>query len=370
MELLDNYKEGRTSLYRNEQKWFDQESFLNTDTRVLNAANYLPADSDNNNYSKFYENLKILDNTGAESWITALRSNITNEQQSRKEIYEVNLSGAGCRLYDYRGWMPNRASISQNYTVKEMYSNGTFNPMDDRNIYNCLPTEMEAMKEYVFDSIFRQSSERWEILNLTPVIYGTITLIKGQNAPDAGFEYSVDGGGSWTSWDIDGITNSYNLIISSRSGILPGTTIYIRSKNGYQTLSTGSSLSNSHYFDVPPYTIIGGCLESLLTNVTGDGGYDSARNVGTANIFKNCSITGTIRIRSARIPYPYALTNAFSGCKHLRRVILEAQNIRAVALANWLDNTPGNAGVLYCPHDLQLDPGADGLPDGWVRIDI
>lgn len=371
MPLLTEYQNARNELYQNQQRWYKQQPYVVDESLVLDSSSgSLPSNPD---YPKFYENLKILDSNGAESWITALRSNITANQKSGEFIYEVNLSGAGCKLHDYKGWMPNRASITQDYTVKEMYSNGTFNPMDDRNIYNCLPTEMEAMKEYVFDSIFRQNGKRWEILNLTPVVYGTIALIKGVNAPAASFEYSIDGGSNWTSWIIDSSTNSYKLKISSNAGtgnILPGTTIYIRSGNEYQTLSTGSSLLSSHYFNVPPYTIVGGCIDSLLTNIAGGEGYDLMRNASTANIFKDCSITGTIRIRSARILYQYALTNAFSGCKHLRRVILETQNIGAGALANWLDNTPGNAGILYCPHDLQLDPGADGLPDGWARIDI
>lgn len=368
MPLLTEYQEARDELYQNEQTWYMQQPYV-ADKGLVLTSGAIPGGP---HFPKFYENLKILDSNGAESWITALRSNITTNQKPGELIYEVNLSGAGCKLHDYKGWMPSRASITQDYTVKEMYSNGTFNPMDDRNIYNCLPTEMEAMKEYVFDSIFHRDPTyaRWNILNLTPTIYGKITLIKEASAPTASFQYSTDAV-NWITWDADA-QGIRTLVINhdGGSGYIPlGSTIYIKTI-GRQTLSIGKNIGRCHHFEVPPYTIIGGCLDSLLTENDYDENVMNREGFGLANIFRDCSIIGTIRIKSKSIRYSYALNNAFAGCVDLRRVILETKDYHSGALDNWLDNTAGNAGVIYCPHDLQLNSGADGLPDGWTRIDI
>ena len=361
MSLISEYKNAVYVLNRDNVSWYNQMEWANEEKCFLTNPGSFPY-NDTDLYPRKYENLRILNSDGSEAMLTALRSEPTKLTSHTDPIYDINVMGAGCKMYDYQQWMPRKASITQNSQIKELYSNKTFDPMDDRNVYAVLPTEVEVMKEYVFDSIFNPGGPRFTYLNLTPTVYGDIVLTKGAQAPVAKFEYSYDG----TNWSV-----LDPLILEGH----PGETVYFRGHEP-QNLSLSPDVNHSYVFVLPAYTIVGGYVDSMMELTPSTSAFDTRvgnfRVRSAACLFKgNTTLTGTVGVRSYTLSN-YALSSIFDGCQNLRRVILQSTRIPNInlSLSNWLDNTSGNAGVLYCSANLQLPTGAGGLPDGWVRINI
>lgn len=87
-------------------------------------------------------------------------------------------------------------------------------------------------------------------------------------------------------------------------------------------------------------------------------------------MFEQCyGLTDAPLLPASALPI-CSLLSMFSHCTQLKSVTILATDISATnCLYNWLYNV-APTGDIYCPAELTIPTGANGIPSGWTRHDI
>lgn len=245
---------------------------------------------------------------------------------------------------------------------------------------------------------------------------GTVTLTKNGTPTDVTLEYSLDNGTTWTEW-VE-ISNVRSLTLAA------GQTMHVR--NTSET-STGFSTNSSNYynFGFTDDIFVGGNTNSLLCKIPSDASivqycyyklFNGCTNLNMdntfmlpatalvrycySNMFRDCTnltMSDTFTLPATALAYGcyyymfYGCTNLtigdtfilpadtlssycysymFYGCANVNIIKTNMTNISATGcLSSWLDNV-SPTGDFYCPADLTIPTGANGIPSGWTRHDI
>lgn len=233
---------------------------------------------------------------------------------------------------------------------------------------------------------------------------GTITLTRNGNPTVVELEYSVDGGATWQVWEEVGNVRSLTLAAGQK--------MYVR--NTSETASRFSVSQTSYYnFSFNSVTEAYGKLSSLtckdssvpvsgiytfaflfngasylrkapeLVVCNSDGAYYSAfaysgiESIEIPSIIaynnarlicNNCMYLNKVTITGTQVGID-ALRNAFNECRVLNFMTVEFTSFAANSLSYWLSNV-SPSGDFYCPAELTIPTGVNGIPSGWTRHDI
>lgn len=245
---------------------------------------------------------------------------------------------------------------------------------------------------------------------------GTISLNKTGSPTVVELEYCLDDNGRWIIWQPDNNGNR-SLVLSA------GQRMYVR--NTSETSTKFSTWTTNFYaFSFSAGTYAGGDLRSLVCKIPSNassagsifcfyGLFMNATNLIKANIkllftdlprsfyrsmFEGCSnlieVPETITATTSSGEQPcyhmfygcskitklpkltllqltdYAYGAIAENCRNLNYVYTEMTDISADGcLFNWLNNV-SYTGDFYCPAELTIPSGANGIPSGWTRHDI
>lgn len=227
--------------------------------------------------------------------------------------------------------------------------------------------------------------DEWWGLKLMMPEGGTVILRKNGAPNDVSLEVSTDAV-NWSAWELVGTDYTYTLQAGETLCIRNTSTTFVR-------LSTG--ISNYYKFVFDNNVEASGSVMSLSVND------ETVLSLSWANynftqLFKNCTSLVTAPILSATTLSPYCYFSLFENCTSLVTApILPATtlsvscyyslfrnctslteirtymtNISASnCLLGWLYGTSAS-GDFYCPSELTIPTGANGIPSGWTRHDI
>lgn len=226
----------------------------------------------------------------------------------------------------------------------------------------------------------------WWGLKLTMPEGGTVTLRKTGNPNSVSLEVSTDAV-NWEAWELVGTDYSYTL--------QAGETLCIRNTSE-TAVGLNVNMANLYKFVLSGDTIAKGKLISLLIKEESDISL-SAMPYCLTSIFNDCSklltmpelsgITeyGPSALRSAflsctsleettilpdAIPEQRALQGIFAYCNKLKVVRTNMTDISSSNfIASWLEGVAAT-GDFYCPAELTIPTGMNGIPSGWTRHDI
>ena len=286
--------------------------------------------------------------------------------------YRIALKGGDRQMTELARYM-----LSERYVIRDGY-------------------EYYADGVYVFGVLLRERVPHYgigggaptpepEALNFYMPNGGTISLNKTGNPTVVELEYSIDRGQTWTVWQEDANGNR-SLTLSA------GQKVYIR--NTSET-STGFSIGASRYyvFTFNGITEASGNLNSLLcknteyavmpyacfyrlfinqTNLFSPPDLPSVNISGFcyAYLFANCINLRYAPYLPAIILQPYSYYHLFNGCFYITKIETSMTDISASnCLADWLSGV-SPTGDFYCPAELTIPTGQNGIPSGWTRHDI
>ena len=260
--------------------------------------------------------------------------------------YRIALNGGDRQMTELARYM-----LSERYVIRDGY-------------------EYYADGVYVFGVLLRERVPRYgigggaptpepEALNFYMPNGGTIRLNKTGNPNVVELEYWLDENRQWLIWQPNSNGNR-SLMLTA------GQTVYVRNTS---VTSTGFSVDGSNYynFSIPAAVTINGEVNSLLCK-----NYQSAvlSRCCLVSLFENCYYLDGKPIMSAAILKYSCYQWMFNHCHALNSIMLLATNISApYCLYNWLNDVAA-AGDFYCPAELTIPTGANGIPTGWTRHDI
>ena len=218
---------------------------------------------------------------------------------------------------------------------------------------------------------------------------GTVSLSKNGTPTEVTLEYSLDNGNTWTEWVETGNVRSLTLAA--------GQTMHIR--NTSET-STGFSTGNTsyYYFTFTADTYTGGNVNSLLCKtpqnalLTNFCYYYMFRNTQQTLTMSDTFVLPSTTLAPRCYSYMFngclnliisntfalpatKLTNLcyarmFYGCKNVNLIRTYMTDISATeCIANWLLDV-SDTGDFYCPAELTIPTGVNGIPSGWTRHNI
>lgn len=218
-------------------------------------------------------------------------------------------------------------------------------------------------------------------LNFYMPFGGTITLRRIGSPTVVELEYSTDGGRTWHIWEEVGTDRTVELPQEGR--------VWIR--NTSET-STGFSTSTSDYYQFvcSKHIILYGQINSLLcknpqnsvvSNYCFRSLFYDCRGViklplfppsSSGHFMQGCfgrtSITDA-DIQTEGVLSTLAFNNMFYQCAMLNKIVLRVSGLGTNALAGWVLGV-GSTGDFYCPAELTLSTGGNGIPSGWTRHDL
>lgn len=299
--------------------------------------------------------------------------------------------------------------LRKNYAVSERYDNYE----DGKYVVGVLLRERAMAYALKTGTPEPEPDPTW--LYFTMPNGGVVTLTKKGAPTNVTLEYSLDNGNTWTEWVENENVRSLTL--------LTGQTMHIR--NTSETSTGFSTWDTSYYnFSFSDDTYAAGDLRSLLCKTPANatnrnrvfcfyGLFMNAKNLISAKIkllftdlprsfyrsmfegcinlievpetitattasgaqpcyymFYNCTnITKLPKLTLLQIP-EYGYGNIATYCSNLNYVYTEMTDISARGcISRWLYQV-SETGDLYCPAELTIPTGADGLPAGWTRHDI
>lgn len=252
-----------------------------------------------------------------------------------------------------------------------------------------------------------------DVLNFYMPNGGTVNLRKRGTPTVVELEYTLDRGETWTVWQPNNDDGTRSLTLTA------GQRVYIRNTSKTQT-SFSTDTNNYYRFSFTETVEAYGNINSLLCRnagtVTDVGsscyrqlfynnsflitapelpatviGYASYRGMFQActslvtppklpatrlseycyfGMFFGCtSLIMAPELPATRLAN-YCYRAMFQGCQKLRELSTKMTNISATdCLADWLDGVAAQ-GDFYCPAELTISTGYNGIPSGWTRHDI
>lgn len=211
---------------------------------------------------------------------------------------------------------------------------------------------------------------------------GTITLTRNGSPTVVELEYSIDGGATWQVWEEAGNVRSITLAAGQK--------MYMR--NTSET-STGFSTNGNYYqFALSQITYAGGKIDSLLCKNADDAILQSVcfyrlflnqNNLlsmplfsektsvyGFREMFRGCNGLVETTLLKATTLNVGAYMGMFQSCQNLSKVRTLMTDISGTSsTTSWLLGV-SNTGDFYCPADLTIPTGSNGIPASWTRHDI
>lgn len=241
---------------------------------------------------------------------------------------------------------------------------------------------------------------------------GTVTLTKNGTPTEVTLQYSLDNGNTWTEWVETENVRSLTLAA--------GQTMHLRNASETSTgFSTGSSTTDKYKFSFSANTYAGGNINSLLCKnpenaVITENCFNrlflstklvTAPALPSTNIANGCyyymfrecrQLVTAPEVLPATTTQPSCYYYMFEGCTSLvkaPKILAESISTNACnsmfrndsslnyiytemtqishssSIANWVDGVAAT-GDFYCPAELTIPTGADGIPSGWTRNDL
>lgn len=225
-----------------------------------------------------------------------------------------------------------------------------------------------------------------DVLNFYMPNGGTISLNKTGSPTVVELEYSLDRGATWTVWQPDNNGNR-SLVLSA------GQRMYVRNTSETQT---GFSTSTSDYYNFAftdtveahgntnsllcknaesVTTITSFCFAYLFSHCQSLVAASELPATTLAfacygNMFRGCTSLTTAPKLHATVLSAYCYSEMFKNCSQLQEVRTQMTDISATGCLNsWLSGVP-EQGDFYCPAELTISTGSNGIPSGWTRHDI
>lgn len=212
------------------------------------------------------------------------------------------------------------------------------------------PKRIRALDKYIPD---------YDVLNFYMPNGGTISLNKRNNPAVVELEYWLDENKQWVLWQPDNDGNrSITLTVGQR--------MYVRNTS---ESNTRFSISTSDYYNFVSDSLLyadGDILSLICKNPQNTTMTSYCFN----RLFRyNTNLVTSPILTSETVSY-IGCAHMFYGCSSLTTIKTKMTNISATdCLANWVRNVAAQ-GDFYCPAELTIPTGADGIPSGWTRHDI